>query len=61
VELGKYSHACLGGDLKALFSCIFQNSKFLLRHLYGALNLDEIKKLIAQFDCKLRDESNEPN
>jgi hypothetical protein len=25
------------------------------------LNLDEIKKLIAWFACKLRDESNEPN
>ena len=28
---------------RILFSCIFQNSKFLLRHLYEPLNLDEIK------------------
>ena len=26
-----------------------------------SINLDEIKKLIAQFACKLRDESNESN
>ena len=28
--------------------------------MYGALNMDE-KKSIAQFACKLRDESFEPN
>ena len=33
----------------------------MLWHLRGELNLDEIKKLIAQFACKLRDESNESN
>ena len=32
-----------------------------VRHVHGVLNLDEIKKLIAKFACKLRDESNEPN
>jgi hypothetical protein len=30
----------------------------MLRH---ELNIDEIKKLITQFTCKLRDESNESN
>jgi len=30
-------------------------------HMHGVLNLGEIKKLMAQFACKLRDESNEPN
>ena len=30
-------------------------------HMNGVLNLDEIKKLLAQFACKLPDESNEPN
>jgi hypothetical protein len=29
--------------------------------MHGGLNIDEIKKLIAQFACKLQDESNEPN
>jgi len=29
--------------------------------MHGVLNLDEIKKLIAQFACKLLAESNEPN
>ena len=29
--------------------------------MYRVLNLDEIKKQIVQFTCKLRDESNEPN
>jgi hypothetical protein len=29
-------------------------------HMHGALNVDE-KKSIAQFACKLRDESFEPN
>ena len=29
--------------------------------MHGALNLDEIKKLIAQFSRKLREGSNEPN
>jgi hypothetical protein len=31
------------------------------RHIYGVLNLDEIKKLIAQFCCTLRDEYFKPN
>jgi hypothetical protein len=31
------------------------------RHIYGVLNVDEIKKLIAQFGCTLRDERFEPN
>ena len=30
-------------------------------YIHGVLNLHEIKKQIAQFVCKLRDESNEPN
>ena len=29
--------------------------------MYGVLNVDEIKKLIAQFGCTLRDERFEPN
>jgi hypothetical protein len=32
-----------------------------LRHMHGVLNIDEIKKLIAQFDWKSRDERFEPN
>ena len=30
-------------------------------HTHGVLNVDKIKKLIAQFACKLRDEFFEPN
>jgi hypothetical protein len=30
-------------------------------HIYGASNVDEKKNPIAQSDCKLRDESFEPN
>ena len=26
-------------------------------HIHGVLNIDKIKKTIAQFACKLRDES----
>jgi hypothetical protein len=29
--------------------------------MHGILNVDEIKKLIAQFCCTLRDEHFEPN
>ena len=29
--------------------------------MYRVLNLNKIKKLIVQFACKLRDESDEPN
>jgi hypothetical protein len=29
--------------------------------MHGVLNIDEIKKLIAQFGCTLRDERFEPN
>jgi hypothetical protein len=29
--------------------------------MHGVLNVDEIKKLITQFGCTLRDESFEPN
>ena len=32
-----------------------------LRYMHGVLNIDEIKKLIAQFGCTLRDERFEPN
>ena len=32
----------------------------ILRYMHGALNVDE-KKLITQFDGKLRDERFEPN
>ena len=44
-----------------------QNLKFQNYHIgwefymHEVLNLDEIKKLIVQFACKLQDESNEPN
>jgi hypothetical protein len=38
---------------------ILVTSKY--RHMHGVLNVDEIKKLIAQFSCTLRDESFEPN
>ena len=44
-----------------VFSYKIQNSKKKFRHLHEDLNLDEIKKRIAQFACKLRDESNDPN
>jgi len=47
-------------SIKALFSCIIQNLKFQDYHMQ-VLNLYEIKKLIAQFACKLGDESNKPN
>ena len=30
-------------------------------HIHGVLNMDKRKKSIAQFACKLRDESFEPN
>ena len=32
-----------------------------LRYMHGVLNVDEIKKLIAQFGYTLRDERFEPN
>ena len=32
-----------------------------LRYMHGVLNVDKIKKLIAQFGCTLRDERFEPN
>jgi hypothetical protein len=32
-----------------------------LRYMYGVLNVDKIKKLIAQFGCTLRDERFKPN
>jgi len=41
--------------------CKVQNSKKKFRHLREELNLDEIKKHIAQFAYKSRDESNKPN
>ena len=31
-----------------------------LGHIHGVLNVDKTKKPIAQFACKLRDESFEP-
>jgi hypothetical protein len=31
------------------------------RHMHGVLNIDEIKKLITQFCCTLRDEHFKPN
>ena len=43
-----------------------QNLKFqnyyikCVQHMHGVLNLNKIKKIIAQFVCKLRDKSNEP-
>ena len=42
----------------AVFGYEIQNSKKKIRHLYGDLNLDEIKKHIATAVCKWRDESN---
>ena len=49
----------------ALFSCKSQNSKTITSeresYMHGVLNLNEIKKRIAQFSCKLRDEFNKPN
>jgi hypothetical protein len=33
----------------------------ILRYIHGILNIDKIKKLIAQFACKLREERFEPN
>ena len=47
--------------LNAVFSSKNQNSKKKFQHLHGDLNLDEIKKRIAQFACKSRDESNGTN
>ena len=40
---------------------ILKMSHRILRHLHEELNIDKIKKLIAQFACKLRDKSNEFN
>ena len=44
----------------------FQNFAFqmvvnMFGYMYGVLNVDKIKKPIAQFSCKLRDESFESN
>jgi len=33
----------------------------MLRHMHKELDIDENKKLIAQFACKSRDESFEPS
>ena len=48
-------------ETNVVFSSIIQSSKKIFRHQHGDLNLDEIKKRIAQFACKSRDKSNEPN
>jgi hypothetical protein len=38
-----------------------KTSHRILRHMHGALNVDETKKLIAQFTVKSRDKSFKPN
>ena len=54
--------AIMPGELNAVFSSKNQNSKFFFRHLYGDLNLDEIKNALRLLPVnKSRDESNEPN
>ena len=47
--------------IKAVFGCKKPKFQKKIPHLYGDLNLDEIKKRIATAVCKWRDESNEPN
>jgi hypothetical protein len=49
---------------EAVFRCKVQNSKVsyqMITALVRRIKYRRNKKLIAQFSCKLRDESNEPN
>ena len=70
----QYRHGCSRMDadqekqnILYTLCMILQNSKFqnhpieLESYMHRVLNLNEIKKLIAQFACKLQDECNEPN
>ena len=47
-------------ETKPVFGFQIPNSKFFFRHLYGDLNLDEIKNALRLLSVN-RDESNEPN
>jgi hypothetical protein len=59
----KASFACSGMGRPCLVYKNFRDflSHGIFRHMYGALNVDENKKLITQFGRKTRDESFEPN